>query len=374
MSIRRLIVATVRILTGHNATVSKAPTIEIDADNQFLASSEATVEQYPATEISARKDVALSIIAKLVAYNRAAGVYIKGIAISRLADLVTAASAVFRGIKDVALKRTSGLIAAAGAICKSIKVIPFLRKSVLIIGRAFSLAFTKGTKMGKAAGLLKSDASEIAIEDAQTVARKSCGSAHNSKVAKAERTLVVSVLFHLRSNLRAEVGHISEIAIGRIASAGSAVGVVFRSFRSFVANHISSVVQAASVLASSVTRFINGKTATASSGYAESVFLDIKTKEESTGEATTATALMIQTEAEEKETHSANLAFWFAPEIIDGILYVYQAFSGVQDYDCLEMDCEDESVYWANAIVDGDCLRLTFASEATKDNDDLEVV
>ena len=64
---------------------------------------------------------------------------------------------------------------------------------------------------------------------------------------------------------------------------------------------------------------------------------------------------------------------WFGPDFEDGVLTIYQAFSGVQDEDVVEIDMEEQSAYWANAFLSDGILDLVFVETAEQNGDILEV-
>lgn len=65
---------------------------------------------------------------------------------------------------------------------------------------------------------------------------------------------------------------------------------------------------------------------------------------------------------------------WFLSEYTDGTLHIYQCMSGVQSADSVEIDTEEESVYWANAMVSSGVMSLVFAQTEPQESGELELI
>lgn len=65
---------------------------------------------------------------------------------------------------------------------------------------------------------------------------------------------------------------------------------------------------------------------------------------------------------------------WFLSVYTDGTLHILQAISGVQSENTVEIDMEDESVYWANAFVRDGVADLVFAQTEPQTSGELELI
>ena len=89
---------------------------------------------------------------------------------------------------------------------------------------------------------------------------------------------------------------------------------------------------------------------------------------------TTANIAEVGINAEAKTTKIARLYSWCLPEVDGDSVKLFQIFSGVQNYDTLEIDLEEESAYWANAFNENGVMTLVFAQTEPQSGNILEVV
>ena len=103
--------------------------------------------------------------------------------------------------------------------------------------------------------------------------------------------------------------------------------------------------------------------------------VDKKTQTETTATASTAGATGIGINSVMPSAkHTARLSCWYPYEQDGDTLSMTQIFSGVQNYDTLEIDLEETSAYWANAFNENGVMTLVFAQTEPQNGNILEVV
>lgn len=128
------------------------------------------------------------------------------------------------------------------------------------------------------------------------------------------------------------------------------------------------------IIESRLNKVKNGVIAPAITGEAECIQF---TEEMPNGKtATVETADTIGVNVSRAMVHSYKAApfTWFLSEYTDGTLHIFQAVSGVQTGNSVEIDTESESVYWANALVRDGVANLVFAQTEPQTSGELELI
>jgi hypothetical protein len=118
----------------------------------------------------------------------------------------------------------------------------------------------------------------------------------------------------------------------------------------------------------------HGKTATAESAEADCVQYIRVVTNDMTANAEAAGGLVVGVNRAIADSCSVAPCVWFFPEYTDGTLRIFQAISGVQSGNAVEIDTETENVYWANAFVRDGVANLVFAQTEPQTSGELELI
>lgn len=118
----------------------------------------------------------------------------------------------------------------------------------------------------------------------------------------------------------------------------------------------------------------HGKTATAESAEADCVQYIRVVTNDMTANAEAAGGLVVGVNRAIADSCSVAPCVWFFPEYTDGTLQIFQSVSGVQSGNAVEIDTENESVYWANAFVRDGVANLVFAQTEPQTSGELELI
>jgi len=185
-----------------------------------------------------------------------------------------------------------------------------------------------------------------------------------------------SVLAGLVAYARAPFRHIRDILMHHVAGLTAADSAVakfaetMKVFRKSVAEAVKSAIAE-----SRFNSFTNDHDALGSSAPTvdiPAVETSFTTADTATGSTGTAADVGVQDEI--KMATKAGLFTWFLPEYEDGALTIFQVFSGVQSADTVEVDLEEDSVYWANNINQNGVLSLVFAQTDPQTENELKVI
>lgn len=174
---------------------------------------------------------------------------------------------------------------------------------------------------------------------------------------------------------RAAAVYIANILTGHLAGLGAAPGAVAK-FRKAVRLERTSKAEAAgsAIMESRFNRSATGSTATGSTAPAQDTpAVETVFTADSTATAGQAVAVEASGHGRQDTVHGAGLSTWFLPEYADGTLSIFQVFSGVQSGDTVEIDCEENSAYWAKNMVTAGVLGLVFTETVTQTGNTLEV-
>lgn len=182
-----------------------------------------------------------------------------------------------------------------------------------------------------------------------------------------------SVSARLIAYYRAPFVFIRKICTAHTVKMKTVKGAVAKYLKKTKLQHISQMETADSAILESKNSVVCEVKAAGSSAPPMIAAVDNKFIAKSKASASAAGIMSANIQSVEKVKHHARLFAWFAYEQEGDTLTMYQVFSGVQSGDALEVDLEEESVYWANAFVIDDTMYLIFAETTTQNNNILEV-
>lgn len=179
----------------------------------------------------------------------------------------------------------------------------------------------------------------------------------------------------LVSYYRAAVVYISKILTGRYAKLSSAPGAGTKYEEEFQLVRRSEAEAADSAIVESKhNRFTAESEAAGSAADSEPVETETEFTAESNATADAVDGKEANIQTMTGTASGAKMYAWFFAEQNGNELKLFQAFSGIQSGDVLEIDLEAESAYWANATVMDGTLNLVFAQTEPQTNNELKVI
>lgn len=206
----------------------------------------------------------------------------------------------------------------------------------------------------------------------ETESKPICAKSFDLIVNDNEKLSILSVLV---SYVRASCVYIKNLFMGCTANVITAVGAVAR-FREEMQLHSTYEAESAgSVSAKSQNNsFTNELEAVAYFAPAETTALETAFTADGEATASFAVGADVGGDGVQKTAHNAVACVWAFPKFENGVLSIFQLFSGVQSGDTVEMDMETESAFWANNIVHDGVLSLVFAQTEPQMGNTLEVI
>lgn len=366
------------------------------------------------------KGIVVDSTAKMKAASGAAMRFTKASFVNSTAKFVSAMGANLRHMKEMKAVRKAKLLNADSATAKAEVGLTTKASALWWFVKAICVKYEEEFVVGKTADAIAAPLEMVLIDEAaydsidapllNSEAYEIRNSAKiglevgsplckgNSASATHRKGHVVSVYARFDAYVRSPVVHLKKIITAHFAGAVNADAAEATSRKaeymsSFAdpskadaaiakskANIIKSGVDATAYFAPAEDDFASDKISVADSvamaetAPAGTAFADESCEPEKAFSFGQAPAEDANAEAETDAAYSVKIVCYFEPYVVNGYLVIPQVFSGVQNYDCLEIDCETESAYWANPIVDGETLTLAFAYEAAQDNFDLGVL
>jgi hypothetical protein len=193
---------------------------------------------------------------------------------------------------------------------------------------------------------------------------------------KVDDKIRLAVLAGLVAYVRASCKHIRDVLMCHVAgltAAGSAVTKFTEILKVFRKSEAEAAESA--IAESRFNSFTNDHDALGSSApTVDTPAVETSFSTEDTATGSTGTVADVSVQGMQETVSSAGLATWIFPEYADGVLTIFQVFSGVQSADTVEVDLEEDSVYWANNTVKNGVLSLVFAQTEPQTDNELKVI
>lgn len=237
------------------------------------------------------------------------------------------------------------------------------------------LAATVPVLLGFRAAPIAAPAVTAKADNAVTAATTAKAAARPDAAAKLDRAERLGVVARGAAYRRTVARYIRNILTGSKATPEAAPGAVGHYRKPLVLERKTKATQAPATIAESrFNKVQTGTTATSDAAAAvtgQSV-LQSAAKIEATGTAAKVVSAAVKLQV--PIAFTAKGGWWFLPETMGDQLHIFQVFSGIQSGECLEIDLEEASAYWAQPVTAGGVLELNFANSAAQENNSLEVV
>lgn len=250
----------------------------------------------------------------------------------------------------------------------------WLKRAAKIITAPAALAKVhRGTKTGAATPLVGNPAQEIEATS-RVWAAKITGLASRLIVQPVTDSKVFAAVVSGLTACAGSICHrVAAITMGCVYAAIQAPGAVAAYCKAVFSALAAGLAAAGTVLGSITHRVQNGSQAAVSTGTAEAVAASDTAPTATALSAAAAATAAAGADAITGTGSSGALICWIYPQVIGTTLQIEQVFSGVQDEDVVEIDMEEQSVYWANAFLSDGILDLVFVETAEQNGDILEV-
>ena len=217
---------------------------------------------------------------------------------------------------------------------------------------------------------------EIEADSTIQASKEAQLSSHPAKAITVDQKERLSVSAKLVAYRRAGLAYIKKLFFRRTAKLQAAPGAVAKYIKAVKLKRTSKAIAAESAIMESRFNKVHiGRKAAGSSAPAQIIpETEVTVTAKHTATAIMGTAVDVNINHLFRAVHHAPLYAWFLAEQNGNILSVFQAFSGIQSGNVLEIDLEEESAYWANATVMDGTLNLVFAQTEPKTNNELKVI
>ena len=217
-------------------------------------------------------------------------------------------------------------------------------------------------------------AQEIQADSAPVAAVGAPLTAQPAQEVTAHAQPHASVWAQLAAYNRAAAVFLSRIFTGKLARPVAAPGILAKYRKRVELERVSKAEAAESaIMESRFNRIPAGVEAPAIAAPAEEMAAHRVTAVETTAAPGSAATQEANIQRIVNVSVKAAPYMWFLSEQIGSTLSIFQAFSGVQSRNTLEIDMEEESVYWADAFANNGVLELVFAAETAQTDNILEV-
>ena len=185
-----------------------------------------------------------------------------------------------------------------------------------------------------------------------------------------------SRLVKLVAYARAPAVTICNILMGHLAGLFPADGAIARYLKVIQIGHESTADTADSAVAASRDNTIlsDGKGTGCSAPTQDIPAVESTFTSDNTATVKTADVADVEAYGTQKTWASAEAFTWVLPECADGVLSIFQIFSGIQSGDTVEVDMETESSYWETNIIQDGVLSLVFAQTEAQTDNELKVI
>lgn len=264
------------------------------------------------------------------------------------------------------VKTVKGTISRAGK---------FFGGSMLRIAMVFRFITARSSQhTGRKAGASTAPATQINAESRVQAGKNATAKAHSAADAKVDSQVPVGVKARLLAYRRAACRYVKELFLFRKSALIAAMGAAAM-FREEMPLERKAKGVAGSGAVAEIRKNINtGCEAAGCSAPVRFVpAIENTIAAKCTATANMATVTPININSLFKVTHRALLYAAFLPELEGSSLSIFQAFSGIQSSNVLEIDLETESAFWASAFITDGTLNLVFAETVTITDKSLEV-
>lgn len=199
-------------------------------------------------------------------------------------------------------------------------------------------------------------------------------SAHEAKCVTIDHKARIARFVNLRMSWLALLIFIKGIGMRHDVRVNTADGIIAKYRKRLDLKRLAKVATAGSAIVKRRLSLKNRVAVKGITGEAECIKFTGKVTTGKTATAESAESIGVSINRTFTHSYSAAPFTWFLSEYTNGTLHIFQAVSGVQSGNAVEIDTESESVYWASAFVRDGVANLVFAQTEPQTSGELELI